>query len=129
MTKQELIDKVREANGAYNWLVLHDRISEAIAVIDRHLEDSPLPFLPAQSDAQLVDSAAGVLSGVVSQAFCAALSKDDAISLLRILAASDGVFSVCDGVELNDSTLRHAWNAAHADDKIYAGDYSVTFDI
>ena len=129
MTKQEMINKVRAVNGAYNWLVLNNKIEEAQAVIEKHLAPSPFPLFAAHTEDDLAQSAASALTGIVARTFCVGVSRQDALFILRLLTVCKSL-TVCGGVEFDDFTFRSEWNACHADDeKIFAEDYRETLSI
>lgn len=122
MTRETLIERVREANGAYNWLVLNGYLDKASKAIDTVMDNlaNPIPYplfiAAAADDDGTVTSTAEHLSNIVAETFAASLDRASALTLLRVLQVSRSL-TICDGVTMNEVDFLWRWNRAHEGEK------------
>ena len=130
MTRETLIDRVRSANGAYNWLVIHDHLDKADTAIDTVMDNLANPIsLPifraaAADDDGTVTSTAEHLGGIVADTVAASLDRTSALTLLRVLQVSRAL-TICDGVTMTEADLLWRWNRTHEGEKsLNTGEYT-----
>lgn len=135
MTRETLIERVRSANGAYNWLVIHDHLDKADTAIDTVMDNlaNPFPYpmlgKSVVDDDDTVTSTAEHLGGIVADTVAASLDRTDALTLLRVLQVSRDL-TICDGVTMTETDLLWRWSRTHEGEKaISAGDYQSMLEI
>ena len=135
MTREALIDRVCSANGAYNWLVIHDNLDKADAAIDTVMDNLVNPFqCPmlgkfAVDDDDTVTSTAEHLGGIVADTVAESVDRTGALTLLRVLQVSRAL-TICDGVTMTETDLLWRWNRTHEGEKsLNMGEYTNLLEI
>ena len=122
MTRETLIERVRSANGAYNWLVIHDHLDKADTAIDTVMDNLANPFQYPMLGKSVVDdddtvtSTAEHLGGIVADTVAASLDRAGALTLLRVLQVARAL-TICDGVTMTEADLLWRWNRTHETEK------------
>ena len=135
MTRETLIDLVREANGAYNWLVINGHLDDAEKAINNVMDflanpaDLPMFRAAAADDDDTVTSTAEHLGGIVADTVAASLDRAGALTLLRVLQVSRDL-TICDGVTMTEADLLWRWNRTHEGEKsLNMGEYTNLLEI
>ena len=135
MTRETLIERVRSANGAYNWLVIHDQLDKADTAIDTVMDNLANPFQYPMLGKSVVDddgtvtSTAEHLGGIVADTVAASLDRTGALTLLRVLQVSRDL-TICDGVTMTEADLLWRWNRTHEGEKsLNMGEYTNLLEI
>ena len=135
MTRETLIERVRSANGAYNWLVIHDHLDKADTAIDTVMDNLANPFQYPMLGKSVVDdddtvtSTAEHLGGIVADTVAASLDRAGALTLLRVLQVARAL-TICDGVTMTEADLLWRWNRTHDGEKALSmGEYTNLLEI